>query len=313
MVRESFPPPVVLLSGDAHPELTRAVGGELGLDVADGEVDTFADGESHVRVAADVRGAAVVIVQPTSPPVNDHLVSLGLLTDAATAGGAHRVLAVVPYFGYSRQERRTIPGEARSARLACGYLGLAGVDQLLTLDLHDPALTSAFPMPVAALDADELFLPVMRGWDPGGEAVIVAPDAGGMKRAQRYARALSCDLAAVEKYRAARDSPVPRRVLGEVEGRECILVDDLASTGRTLAGAARSLREAGSHTVDAVFTHPVLADGALERLRDAPLHRVATSDSIPVRRDLAEWAEVVPCAPVLVRALRHLLRTDASS
>jgi ribose-phosphate pyrophosphokinase len=250
-----------------------------------------------------VRDAAVFIVQPTCPPVNEHLMVLALLADAVRAAGAARVTGVVPYFGYARQEQRGRPGDPRSAQVVGRLLGAVGFDHLLTLDLHAPALESALPMPATLLRAEEVFLPRVQGWGVR-DLVVVAPDAGGMKRAQRYALALGAPLAVIAKERPRPDAAAPLQVLGEVRGQACLIVDDMASTGRTLAGAADALRRAGAREVHAVFTHAVMAAGAADRLLAARLGRVLTSDSIPV--SAGPWLEVVPVAPLLARAVRYL-------
>jgi ribose-phosphate pyrophosphokinase len=304
-------PRLVLLSGDAHPQLAAKIAKQLGVPLAEVEVATFADGETRVHIAADVREASVVIVQPTSPPVNDHLMTVALLADAAAAAGAGRVIVVVPYFGYARQEQRSAVGDARSARLAARLLGLGGIRHLITLDLHAPALESAFPMPATLLTADELFLPAIREW-PFAELTIVAPDAGGVKRAQRFATQLGANLAVVAKARIAPDAATPRTLLGDVRGRECVIVDDMASTGRTLAGAAELLQKAGARAVHAVFTHPVMAAGTLERLLTAPLHRLVTSDSIPPPDH--PRIQVISTASLLSDAIgRSIVRRDADT
>jgi ribose-phosphate pyrophosphokinase len=303
MMASTHPRPPVLLAGNAHPALAEGVSRELGTPLAAAEVTAFADGEVHAHIGADVREAAVVIVQPTPPPVNDHLVALALLADAARAAGAARVIALAPYLGYTRQEQRGGPGDPRSAQVVARLLGAAGVDHLVTLDLHAPALESAFPMPATLLRAEEVFLPRVRTWGPEG-LVVVAPDAGGLKRAQRYALALGAGLAAIAKDRPRPDEAAPRQVLGDVRGRPCLVVDDLASTGRTLAGAAEALRRAGARAVSAAFTHAVMAPGASDRIRGAGFGRVLTSDSIPVGP--APWLETMSIAPLLARTVRDL-------
>lgn len=295
------PSAIIFISGDAHPKLAAEIAAELQLSVSSAAVATFADGETRVHIEADVRDAVVVIVQPTSPPVNDHLVSLALLADAAKAAGADCIIAVVPYFGYSRQEQRSAVGDARSARLAANLLGMSGIDRLITLDLHVPALESAFPLSVTLLQPDELFLPVIRGI---ANLTIVAPDAGGMKRAQRFAGRLDAELAVVAKIRSGPDAVAVSGVLGNVRGRECVIVDDMASTGRTLALAAEALRDAGADAVHAVFTHPVMAEGAIARLLAAPIKQLVTSDSIPPPEH--PRIQVVPIALLLAAAVRNV-------
>jgi ribose-phosphate pyrophosphokinase len=295
--------PLVLMSGDAHPALAEELGRELKVPLVTAEVGAFADGETCVRVAQDVRDAAVFIVQPTCPPVNDHLMVLALLADAVRAAGAARVTGIVPYFGYARQEQRSRPGDPRSAQVVGRLLGGVGLDHLVTLDLHAPALESALPMPATLLHAEEVFLPRVKSWAVR-DLVVVTPDAGGLKRAQRYALALDVPLVVIAKERTRPDTAAPLQVLGEVEDRTCLVVDDMASTGRTLAGAADALRQAGAKEVHAIFTHAVMAPGAVDRLFAARFRKVLTTDSIPVSVD--SWLEVVPIAPLLARTARYL-------
>jgi len=275
----------------------------LNVPLVSAEVVAFADGETRVRVAQDVRDAAVFIVQPTCPPVNDHLMVLALLADAVRAAGAVRVTGIVPYFGYARQEQRSRLGDARSAQVVGRLLGCVGLDHLVTLDLHAPALESALPMPVTLLQADEVFLPRIKSWGIR-DLIVVAPDAGGMKRAQRIALALDAPLAVIAKDRPRPDIATSLQVLGEVRERVCLVVDDMASTGRTLSGAADALRKAGAKEVHAVFTHAVMAPGAVDRLFAAQFGKVLTTDSIPV--SAGPWLEVEPIAPLLARTVRYL-------
>jgi ribose-phosphate pyrophosphokinase len=293
--------PIRVIAGNAHPALGEQVARELGLEPSAVELGSFADGEVRVRIEADVCGAVVVIVQPTSPPVNEHLMVLALLADAARAAGAARVVAVVPYFGYARQDRRDRPGDPRSAQVAGRLLAAVGVDHLITLDLHSPALESALPMTATLLGADEIVLPVIAGWGLRN-LVVVSPDAGGLKRAQRYAAALRAPVAVVTKDRPRADTATSLQVLGDVHDRTCLIVDDMASTGRTLAGAASALRRAGARELHAAVTHAVMAPGAAVRLREASFGRVLTTDSTPILEP--GGLEIVHVAPRLAWAVR---------
>jgi ribose-phosphate pyrophosphokinase len=295
--------PVKLLAGNAHPALAEALAHELDVPLLTGEVGAFADGETRVHVSQDVRDAAVFIVQPTCPPVNEHLMVLALLAGAVRAAGGARVTAIVPYFGYARQEQRSRPGDPRSAQVVGRLLDCVRIDHLVTLDLHAPALESALPMPATLLRAEEVFLPRVKSWGLRN-LVVVAPDAGGLKRAQRYALALDAPLAVIAKERPRPDTTATLQVLGEVKGRVCLVVDDMASTGRTMAGAADALRQAGAKEVRAIFTHAVMAPGAVDRLFAARFASVLTSDSIPVAPH--PWLEVVPIVPLLARTVRYL-------
>ncbi|HEY5291430.1 MAG TPA: ribose-phosphate diphosphokinase [Burkholderiales bacterium] len=291
---------IALVAGDAHPELAREIARSLGTALVPVSVSAFADGETRVRIEAEVRDADLYIVQPTSAPTNERLMTLALIADAARAAGAARVTAVVPYFGYARQDVRKSPGEPRSAQLAARILHCAGVERMVALELHSPALESAFDMPLVHLQADELMLRAIRGWNIA-DLAIVAPDAGGLKRAQRYAAALAAPLAVIAKTRPGADVAVALQTLGEVRGRPCLVVDDMASTGGTIAGAARALLDAGANEIHALFIHAVMAPGALDRICAASVRRIATTDS--VRGDPDPRVEVVPVAPLLARAL----------
>jgi ribose-phosphate pyrophosphokinase len=293
----------ILIAGDAHPELAHEIARPAGIAQAAVSISSFADGETRVRIEDDVRGADVVIVQPLSAPANERLVALALIADAARAAGAALVSAVIPYFAYARQDVRKHPGEPRSAQLAARILAAAGIERVIALELHSPALESAFPMPVVHLQADELLIPIARN---RGYA-IVSPDAGGMKRAQRYAGALGAPLAVVAKARTGPDVAAPLQVLGDVRGQACLVVDDMASTGRTLAGAAQALAAAGAREVHAMFVHAVMSPGALERIRAAGVRSIVTTDSV---RAVAEpGVQVVSTAQLFVRALEDIRPT----
>jgi ribose-phosphate pyrophosphokinase len=294
---------IALLAGDAHPDLAHAVASLCGATRIPASIAAFADGETRIRIETDVAGADLYIVQPTSAPTNERLMTLALLADAAHAAGAARITAVVPYFGYARQDVRKTGREPRSARLAARLLADAGVDRLVALELHSPALESAFDMPLVHLEADEPMLAVVRDWNVP-DLTIVSPDAGGLKRAQRYALALSAPLAVVAKTRPAPDVAVAAGVLGDVRGRACLIVDDMASTGGTMAGAAHALLAAGAREVNALFVHAVMAPGALDRIRAASVGRIATTDSAPARPD--PRIQVVSVAPLLASALKSL-------
>lgn len=295
--------PVKLIVGDAHPALGERLASALALPLAVAQVGAFADGETRVHVDEDVREAVVVLVQPTCPPVNERLMVLALLTDAVRAAGAARIIGVVPYFGYARQERRGQLGDPRSAQVAARLLAGVGLDHFITLDLHAPALESAFPMPATLLGAEDAFLPHIRSWNTSN-LVAVAPDAGGLKRAQRYALALGARLAVIAKERPRPDAVTAIQVLGDVKDASCLVVDDMASTGRTLVQAAAALRQAGACEIHAVVTHPVMAPGAAERLAGAGFGRLLTSDSIPTAA--TPWSEIVPIAPLFARAVDTL-------
>lgn len=298
---------MVLVPGDAHPELARGIAAFMGATLASTLISAFADGETRVRIETDVRDADVYIVQPTSAPTNERLMTLALLAEAARAAGAGRITALVPYFGYARQDARNDTGEPRSAQLAARVLRCAGVARVVTLELHSPALESAFEMPLINLRADDLMLPAIRSCGLS-QLTVVSPDAGGLKRAQRYAAALAAPLAVVAKTRPRADVTVARQVLGEVRGRACLIVDDMASTGGTITGAAQALLDAGAAQIHALFVHAVMAPGALERICAASVRTIVTTDSVRMAPD--PRVHVVPIAPLLAQTLARLAGRD---
>lgn len=291
-----------ILIGNANPELGQAIGTLCDAGVVPLTVRAFADGETTVRIEADLRGSHVCIVQPTSPPTNVHLMELALIADAAKGAGARTITALVPYFGYARQDVRRIPGEPLSARLAGRILAAAGVDRLVVLELHSPALESAFSMALTHVQADEVVVPALHKWTLDAP-VIVSPDAGGVKRAQRYAAALGAPLATVTKARPHADAAQATQLLGAVKDRTCLIVDDMVSTGGTIESATRALLAAGAREVNAVFIHAIMAPGALQRLSNAGVTRIMTTNSVPMAQN--DRVEVISVAPILARALQQ--------
>jgi ribose-phosphate pyrophosphokinase len=297
------PTRIGIVPGNAHPSLARDIADQCAAPIVPVALGAFADGESRIRIESDVEGADLYIVQPTCAPTNEHLMTLALLADAARAAGAARLTAVTPYFGYARQDVRSTGGEPHSARLAARLLEVAGLDRIVVLELHSPALESAFDIPLIQLHADEITLTVIQSWSLR-DLVIVSPDAGGLKRAQRYAASLAAPLAVIAKTRPRPDAAAARQVLGNVAGHPCLIVDDMASTGGTIAVSAQALLQAGATEVHALFVHAVMALGALERITGASVRRIVTTDSIPLAPD--PRIQVVPIAPLLARAVLRL-------
>ena len=295
--------PLKLIAGTANPVLARRMAEALGVAPANVDISRFADGETHVHIEDEVRGAVVCVVQPTCPPVNDHLLELALTVDAARAAGAERIVGVVPYFGYARQEQRSREGECRSAQVVAKLLASVELDHLVTIDLHAPALESALPMPVTELQCDEVLL-AQYVESPLDDVIVVAPDAGGLKRAQRYANRLDAPLALAAKQRLGPDKAATLSILGDVRDRSCLIVDDMVSTGRTLSGAAEALVQAGAREVSAAFSHAVMSQDAGQRIADASLERLITSDSVPFSG--SSRIAVVSVAGLLADAIRRL-------
>lgn len=301
---------VVLMCGSSHPTLGQAVAKELGLELGRCVVDRFPDGEHHVEVAEEVRGCDVYLLQPLGPPVDSYLMELLLLVDACRRRGAARVTAVVPYLAYARHDRRETGREPLGARLVADLLRAAGVDRLVAMDLHSPAVEGCFNIPVEHLSALPLLAEHLLRTASAG-SVIVSPDLGAVKRAERYAAHLKLPVAVVHKRRMSGSEVQAHNITGEVKGCAPILVDDMISTAGTIEAAVQALLDAGcAPEVTVVASHALLVGPAIERLQRLPLRRLLTTDSVPRTERLPLREEVVSIAPLLARSI-ELLRLGA--
>lgn len=281
--------------------LVRAVAHQADLPVGQITVGGFPDGEREVRFHEALWGRSVALLASTGPPVDSGTMTLALMADAARRAGAGRVVAVVPYMGYSRGERLAEWGGPLAARLVADLLQAAGVTHLVALDLHSPAIAGFFTIPVREVSALELFADALR---PEPDSVIVAPDAGATKRVSKLAALLGRPMAVAAKTRLGPDRPRILQICGEVADRDVIVCDDMISTGSTLEQVVGRLREHGARRIDVAATHAVMSDAAEERLRALGLRRVLVTDSLPYRPQ-APWPgfEVLSIAPLLARAV----------
>jgi ribose-phosphate pyrophosphokinase len=274
---------MALFTGNANRALAHEIARHLGVPLGEAEVGRFSDGEVNVELIDNVRGRDVFIVQSTCPPVNDHLMELLVLVDACRRASAARITAVVPYFGYSRQDRR--PRATRSAitaKLVANMIASAGVDRLLTLDLHSDQIMGFFDIPV-----DNVYgSPVLLGdaWKRGdSNLVVVSPDVGGVARARAFARRLDdADLAIIDKRRPRPNESRVMNIIGEVAGKNCVLVDDMVDTAGTLCLAAQALKDAGALKVTSYITHALLSGAALDRIGKSALDELVVTDTIPL-------------------------------
>ena len=271
-----------LLTGSANPTLASEICEVLGIPLCDAAIDQFSDGEIRVRIRETVRGSDVFVIQPTCPPVNDTLMELLIMIDAARRASARRITAVVPYYGYSRQDRKHTGRVPISARLVANLIETAGADRVLTMDLHAGQIQGFFNIPVDNLICDWIFADhVKRTFDSMGDFVIVSPDAGGAVRARQVAEQLDLPLAILEKRRTSDGADVDvMNVIGDVTGLRCILVDDIVSTAGTLIKGAQTLMAHEATGVFAYCTHGVFSGDALESLRRSPLQHVVVTNTI---------------------------------
>lgn len=297
-----------LVSGSAHEPLARAIAAALGRSLDACAVERFPDGELTVAVDERLRGRDVFVVEPTVAPVGESSLELVLIADALHRAGAARVTALLPYFGFARQERRTRPGAPLGARVAADLVSCGRFSRVVTVDLHAASVEGFFAAPVENLSAVPVLAEAVRPYAREG-SVIVSPDLGGAKLARAYARALDRPLVVVHKTRLSGSCVEVDDVVGEVKGRSVVVVDDLISTGGTIAAAVAALRERGaSGDVTVVATHGVLAGDALEVLARARITRLVTTDTVPPRAARPAFEHgVVSVAPLLPETVRRLV------
>ena len=307
---------LMLVSGRANPGLAARIASKLGVELGGITLKTFANGEVYCRFEESVRGADVFIVQPTcgNPDIgltaNDSLMELMLMVDAAVGGSAHRVIAVCPWYGYSRQDKKSAPREPITARLVARMLEAAGIDRLLTMDLHAGQIQGFFQKPCDHMTA--LFMLTQYFADLGLEdLVIVAPDAGRVKLNKRFAAQIGADLAILNKERPSQQVAEIGYVIGDVAGKTAVLVDDIIGTAGTLKAAARAVHDAGAKRVYAAATHGNFSGNAWENLAAADLEQIVVTDTIPLPPGAPDNVRVLPCADLLTNSIRQIF-TDGS-
>lgn len=297
---------IQVFSGNASRELAAAVCRYLGSPLGQAEVRRFSDGEVLVEVAENVRGGDVFVIQSTCMPVNDHLMELLLMLDAFRRASAKRITAVIPYFGYARQDRKVSPRVPISAKLVADLITTAGAARVLTVDLHAGQIQGFFNIPVDNLFATPVLFKYIKDRLPAGSLTVVSPDPGGVERARAFAKRLNATLAVIDKRRARANEVAEMRVVGDVDGQTAIIVDDIVDTAGTLAAAAAALKQAGATHIIACCTHPVLSGPATQRIRDSTLSELVVTDTIPLRVDAkACRISVLSVAPLLAEAIRR--------
>ncbi|MDR3649176.1 MAG: ribose-phosphate pyrophosphokinase [Acidimicrobiales bacterium] len=293
---------MALLAGSGNPSLAGAVAGHLGIDTTRCTTERFPDGEAHVAVGP-VQGRDVYVVQPTGPPADQHLMELLLIADACRRAGGSRLTAVIPYFGYARHDRRTHPGEAVGARVVGDLLATVGIDRALVVDPHTEALEALCSVPLDVISAQPILAQALR---PGvlPNAVVVAPDEGALKLADRYATELGLPLAFVRKRRLSGETVSVGEVVGDVQGRQVVLVDDMVSTGGTIAGAIAAVLDRGSVSgVLVAATHGLLVGPIAARLRGLPIDGLFVTNTLPPHSDVPCPVTVIDIAALLAKRI----------
>ncbi|HEX9819154.1 MAG TPA: ribose-phosphate pyrophosphokinase [Methylomirabilota bacterium] len=297
-----------LFTGNANRALAEEIAQYLHVALGEAEVSRFSDGEIFVQVNENVRGTDVFIVQPTCPPVNDSLMELLIMIDAFKRASAHRITAVLPYYGYARQDRKVQGRMPISAKLVADLLEAAGVNRVLALDLHAGQIQGFFNVPVDHLFAGPgVMIDYLKKKDLQ-DAVIVAPDAGGVERARAIAKRLSAGLAIIDKRREGPNSAVAMHLIGDVDGRDAIVIDDMIDTAGTLVQAVGAIQREGARRILACGVHPVLSGPAIERIKASPIEEVVVTNSIPLtpEKRTAARITVLTVAPLLGEAIRRI-------
>jgi ribose-phosphate pyrophosphokinase len=270
-----------IIAGNSNPSLAQGIAGYLRLDLVNCDVKDFSDGEVFVQIHENVRGADVFVIQSTCPPVNDNLMELLVIIDALKRSSATRITAVVPYYGYARQDRKVQPRVPISAKLVADLITTAGADRLLTMDLHAGQIQGFFNIPVDNLFSTPVMIDYIRKLN-SENLVIVSPDAGGVERARAYAKRLKATLSIIDKRRDAPNQSEVMNIIGDVEGKDVFIVDDIVDTAGTLSKAAHALKNAGAKMVYACCTHAVLSGSAIERIEQSDIEQLIVTDTIPL-------------------------------
>jgi len=304
-----------LFTGNANPGLAAAVAQYLDVEIGKALVGTFSDGEVNIEIQENVRGCDCFVLQPTCAPTNTNLMELLIMIDALRRSSARRITAVIPYYGYARQDRKVRPRLPISAKLVADLISTAGTDRLLCIDLHAGQIQGFFDIPVDNLFATPVLLDAIRDRYGSQPLTIISPDAGGVERARAYAKRLNASLAIIDKRREAANVSQVMNIIGDVSGRTCVIVDDIVDTAGTLTEAATALKDAGAAVVSAAITHPVLSGPAIKRIRESSLTELVITDTVPLRpeADDCDQIRVVSIAHLLSEAIRRINNEESVS
>ncbi len=303
-----------LFTGNSNPKLAADVCAYLGSEVGKAEVGTFSDGEVCVELQENVRGMDCFVLQSTSAPANTHLMELLIMVDALRRSSAKRITAVIPYYGYARQDRKVEPRAPITAKLVADLITAAGTDRVLCIDLHAGQIQGFFNLPVDNLYGTPVLLRAIRD-RIGNDVTVISPDAGGVERARAYAKRLDASLAIIDKRRERANVAEVLHIIGDVQDRVCVMVDDMVDTAGTLTEGARALMKAGAREVWAVVTHPILSGPAIKRLEESPIREMIVADTVPLRPQAEDCPKlrVVSFSELLGEAIRRINNEESVS
>jgi ribose-phosphate pyrophosphokinase len=302
-----------VFSGSSNPGLAEEIARYLNIELSRCELKRFMDGEISVKIKDNVRGHDVFIIQSTCSPTNDHIIELLLLIDAALRASAGRITAVIPYFGYARQDRKVEPRVPISSKVVANIITVAGADRVLTMELHAEQIQGFFDIPVDNLYSAPIVIDYMKALHLK-DAVMVSPDSGGAERARFYAKKLNAGLAIIDKRRPEPNVAEIQHVIGDVSGKNCVLVDDMVDTGGSISKAAEALRKEGAKDVYCLFTHPVLSGKAIDNMEGAGFKEIIFTNTIPFRgeRDMVGM-KILSIAPLFGEAIRRIHNGESVS
>ncbi len=306
---------VKIFAGSSNRGLAAEICRHMGVSLGKAVVGRFSDGEVQVEITENVRGGDVFVIQSTCMPTNDHLMELLLMLDALKRASARRITAVIPYYGYARQDRKVAPRVPISAKLVADLITTAGASRVLTVDLHAGQIQGFFNIPVDNVYANPVLLQYLKQRIGDRQVTVVSPDAGGVERARAFAKRMDANLAIIDKRRARPNEVAEMHIIGEVDGRVAVIVDDMVDTAGTLCAAAEAVRAAGAPLVLACATHPVLSGPAIARLTKSNLDELIVTDTIPLSAEASALAKIrlLSVAPLLGEALRRTHEEDSIS
>jgi ribose-phosphate pyrophosphokinase len=302
--------PLAIFAGRSNLALSRAIAEEYGTELGEITIKNFSDGEIYAKYEQSIRGEDVFVIQSTPPP-GDNIVELLMLIDAAKRASVKRVTAVIPYFGYARQDRKDKPRVSITSKLLANLLTEAGADRVLTMDLHAPQIQGFFDIPLDHLYASRLFIDHFKE-NPVDNLTVVAPDVGSLKMARAYAKRLNANLAFVDKRRPKQNVAEVMNIIGEVDNKNILLVDDLVDTAGTLTNAASALKERGALNIMATCTHPILSGPAYQRIEDSPIDKMFVTDTVPLRKP-SDKIVVLSVAGIFAEAIQRIHTNDTIS